>query len=57
MATYLGILLGLASWPGAAAFAAMFLLLTVLVFVMHNANIMRLATGIEAKIGGSGRAS
>jgi glycerol-3-phosphate acyltransferase PlsY len=93
-ATYLGILIGLKLWPGAAAFAAiwvvvaaltrysslatlvasaatpavlwanddrqealLFGLLTVLVFLMHRANIMRLATGIEAKIGGSGRAS
>jgi acyl phosphate:glycerol-3-phosphate acyltransferase len=93
-ATYLGILIGLAPWPGAAAFAAIWLivaaltrysslaslvasaatpavlwasddrqeallfgLLTVLVFLMHRANIMRLATGIEAKIGGSGGAS
>src|SRR5438445_13631905 len=94
VATYLGILLGLAPWPGAAAFAAiwlvvaaltrysslaalvataatpavlwatddrqealLFVLLTVLVFIMHHANIGRLATGTEAKIGGSGRAS
>jgi glycerol-3-phosphate acyltransferase PlsY len=94
VATYLGILLGLAPWPGAAAFAAIWLvvaaltrysslaslvasaatpavlwasddrqeallfgLLTLLVFLIHRANIMRLATGTEAKIGGSGRAS
>ena len=94
VATYLGILIGLAPWPGAAAFAAiwlvvaaltrysslaglvasaatpavlwasddrqealLFVLLTVLVFLVHRANIMRLATGTEAKIGGSGRAS
>jgi glycerol-3-phosphate acyltransferase PlsY len=93
-ATYLGILIGLKLWPGAAAFAAIWLvvaaltrysslatlvasaatpavlwasddrqeallfgLLTVLVFLMHRANIGRLATGIEAKIGGSGGAS
>jgi len=93
-ATYLGILIGLKLWPGAAAFAAIWLvvaaltrysslatlvasaatpavlwanddrqeallfgLLTLLVFLMHRANIMRLATGIEAKIGGSGGAS
>ena len=94
VATYLGILVGLAPWPGAAAFAAiwvivagttrysslaalvasaatpavlwasddrqealLFVLLTVLVFLIHRANILRLATGTEAKIGGSGRAS
>jgi len=87
VATYLGILLGLAPWPGAAAFAAiwlvvaaltrysslaalvasaatpavlwasddrqealLFLLLTVLVFVIHRANIARLAAGTEGKI-------
>jgi glycerol-3-phosphate acyltransferase PlsY len=94
VATYLGILIGLAPWPGAAAFAAiwlavaaltrysslaalvasaatpavlwasddrqealLFLLLTVLVFIMHRANILRLASGTEGKIGGSQRAS
>ena len=94
VATYLGILVGLAPWPGAAAFAAiwltvaaltrysslaglvasaatpavlwasddrqeaqLFALLTIIVFVIHRANIMRLATGTEAKIGGSGGAS
>ena len=94
VATYLGILIGLAPWPGAAAFAAiwvvvaaltrysslaglvasaatpavlwasddrqealLFVLLTVLVFLVHRANIMRLASGIEGKIGGSRRAS
>jgi glycerol-3-phosphate acyltransferase PlsY len=94
VATYLGILLGLAPWPGAAAFAAiwlavaaltrysslaalvasaatpavlwanddrqealLFALLTVLVFLIHRANIVRLASGTEGKIGGSGRAS
>src|SRR6202165_2277296 len=94
VATYLGILIGLAAWPGAAAFAAiwvvvaaltrysslaalaasaampavlwasddrqaaqLFLLLTVLVFVMHRANIARLVSGTEGKIGGNGRAS
>jgi glycerol-3-phosphate acyltransferase PlsY len=93
-ATYLGILIGLKLWPGAAAFAAIWLvvaaltrysslatlvasaatpavlwasddrqeallfgLLTVLVFLMHRANIVRLMSGIEAKIGGSGGAS
>ncbi len=94
VATYLGILLGLAPWPGAAAFAAIwlavagltrysslaalvasaatpavlwanddrqealwFVLLTVLVFVMHHANIARLVSGTEGKIGGNRRAS
>jgi glycerol-3-phosphate acyltransferase PlsY len=94
VATYLGILIGLAPWPGAAAFAAiwvtmaaltrysslaalvasaatpavlwasgdrqaaqLFLLLTVLVFLIHRANITRLVSGTEGKIGGSGRAS
>ena len=94
VATYLGILVGLAPWPGAAAFAAiwltvaaatrysslaglvasaatpavlwasddrqealLFALLTVLVFLVHRANIMRLASGTEGKIGGSRRAS
>jgi glycerol-3-phosphate acyltransferase PlsY len=87
VATYLGNLIGLAPWPGAAAFAAiwvivaaltrysslaalvasaatpavlwasddrqealLFLLLTVLVFLMHRANIARLAAGTEGKI-------
>jgi acyl phosphate:glycerol-3-phosphate acyltransferase len=90
VATYLGILLGLVPWPGAAAFAAiwlavaavtrysslaslvaaaatpavlwaiddrqealLFVLLTILVFVMHRANIARLVSGTEGKIGGS----
>jgi acyl phosphate:glycerol-3-phosphate acyltransferase len=90
VATYLGILIGLAPWPGAAAFAAiwvvvaaptrysslaalvasaatpavlwasgdrqeaqLFLLLTVLVFVMHRTNIARLVSGTEGKIGDS----
>jgi glycerol-3-phosphate acyltransferase PlsY len=94
VATYLGVLIGVAPWPGAVAFAAiwlvvaaltrysslaalvasaatpavlwasddrqealLFLLLTVLVFVLHRANIMRLASGTEGKIGGNGRAS
>jgi len=94
VATYLGILLGLAPWPGAAAFAAiwlvvaaltrysslaalvasaatpavlwasddrqealLFVLLTVLVFVIHHANIARLMSGTEGKIGGSRGAS
>jgi len=87
VATYLGILIGLAPWPGAVAFAAiwlavaaltrysslaalvasaatpavlwasddrqeglLFLLLTVLVFLIHRANIARLAAGTEGKI-------
>src|SRR5436190_42785 len=37
--------------------AVLFVLLTVLVFLIHRANIVRLATGNEAKIGGSGGAS
>lgn len=94
VATYLGILIGVAAWPGAAAFAAiwviaaaltrysslaalvasaatpavlwasddpqaaqLFALLTVLVFLMHRANIARLVSGTEGKIGGNGRAS
>ena len=94
VATYLGILIGVAPWPGAAAFAAiwvivaaltrysslaglvasaatpavlwasgdrqeaqLFVLLTLLVFLVHRANIMRLASGTEGKIGGNGRAS
>jgi acyl phosphate:glycerol-3-phosphate acyltransferase len=94
VATYLGILVGLAPWPGAAAFAAIWLivatltrysslaslvasaatpavlwasddrqeallfgLLTLLVFLIHRANIARLLSGTEAKIGGSGGAS
>src|SRR5216683_378649 len=94
VATYLGILLGLAPWPGAAAFAAiwlvvaaltrysslaalvasaatpavlwasddrqeaqLFVLLTVLVFLVHRANILRLVSGTEGKIGGSRGAS
>jgi acyl phosphate:glycerol-3-phosphate acyltransferase len=88
VATYLGILFGLVPWPGAAAFAAiwlvvaavtrysslaalvataaapavlwasddrqealLFVLLTILVFVMHRANIARLVSGTEGKIG------
>jgi acyl phosphate:glycerol-3-phosphate acyltransferase len=91
VATYLGILIGVAPWPGAAAFAAiwvivaaltrysslaalvasaatpavlwasddrqaaqLFVLLTVLVFVMHRTNIARLVSGTEGKIGDSG---
>jgi glycerol-3-phosphate acyltransferase PlsY len=94
VATYLGILLGLVPWPGAVAFAAiwvivaaltrysslaglvasaatpavlwanddrqealLFVLLTVVVFLVHRANIARLVSGTEGKIGGSGRAS
>ena len=88
VATYLGILIAVAPWPGAAAFAAiwvtvaaltrysslaalaasaatpavlwasgdrqeaqLFLLLTVLVFVMHRTNVARLVSGTEGKIG------
>jgi acyl phosphate:glycerol-3-phosphate acyltransferase len=88
VATYLGILIAVAPWPGAAAFAAiwvtvaaltrysslaalaasaatpavlwasgdrqeaqLFLLLTVLVFVVHRTNIARLVSGTEGKIG------
>src|SRR5437763_2350923 len=88
VATCLGILIGLVPWPGAVAFAAiwlvvaaltrysslaalvasaatpavlwanddrqealLFLLLTVLVFLTHRANIMRLVSGTEGKIG------
>jgi glycerol-3-phosphate acyltransferase PlsY len=90
VATYLGILIGAAPWPGAAAFAAiwvivaaltrysslsalvasaampavlwasddrqealLFLLLTILVFIMHRGNIARLMSGTEGKIGRS----
>jgi len=90
VATYLGILIGSAPWPGAAAFAAiwvgvaaltrysslaalvasvatpavlwanddrqealLFALLTVLVLVMHRANIARLLSGTEGKIDAS----
>jgi glycerol-3-phosphate acyltransferase PlsY len=34
--------------------AQLFLLLTVLVFIMHRANIVRLVSGTESKIGGTG---
>ncbi len=91
VATYLGVLLGLSPWPGAVAFAGiwilvaaitrysslsalaasaatpavlwanddrqeaqLFLLLTVLVLIMHRANIVRLVSGTESKIGGTG---
>jgi acyl phosphate:glycerol-3-phosphate acyltransferase len=90
VATYLGVLLGLVPWPGAAAFAAIWLavaaltrysslaglvasaatpavlwadddrqeallfgLLTILIRVVHRANIARLASGTEGKIGAS----
>jgi glycerol-3-phosphate acyltransferase PlsY len=89
VATYLGILIGLAPWPGAVAFAGiwlivaaltrysslaalvasaatpavlwasddrqealLFVLLTVLVFLTHRANLARLISGTEGKIGG-----
>jgi acyl phosphate:glycerol-3-phosphate acyltransferase len=88
VATYLGVLLGLAWWPGAVAFAAIWLLvaavtrysslaalvagaatplilwlnadrqeaqvfglLTVILFVKHHENIVRLIRGTEGKIG------
>jgi acyl phosphate:glycerol-3-phosphate acyltransferase len=94
VATYLGILIGLAPWPGAAAFAAiwvvvaaltrysslaalvasaatpavlwanddrqealLFGLLTVLVFVVHRANIVRLVSGTEGRIGDAGKSA
>jgi acyl phosphate:glycerol-3-phosphate acyltransferase len=94
VATYLGILIGLAPWPGAAAFAAiwvvvaaltrysslaalvasaatpavlwanddrqealLFVLLTVLVFLMHRANIVRLVSGTEGRIGDAGESA
>jgi acyl phosphate:glycerol-3-phosphate acyltransferase len=90
VATYLGLLLGLALWPAVAAFcliwiaiaaasrysslaaliataatplllwwndnlaeAKLFLLLTALVWAMHRANIARLISGTESKIGGA----
>jgi acyl phosphate:glycerol-3-phosphate acyltransferase len=94
VATYLGILIGLAPWPGAAALAAiwvvvaaltrysslaalvasaatpavlwanddrqealLFGLLTVLVFVVHRANIVRLVSGTEGRIGDAGKSA
>jgi acyl phosphate:glycerol-3-phosphate acyltransferase len=38
-------------WRGAVAEAAVFLLLSVLLWIMHRANIARLASGTEGKIG------
>jgi acyl phosphate:glycerol-3-phosphate acyltransferase len=94
VATYLGIVLGLAPWPGAVAFAviwiavaslsgysslaallasvvtpavlwvendhktaALFTVLTVLIFIKHRANIARLMAGTEGKIRASSGAS
>lgn len=94
VATYLGILLGLVPWPGAAAFAAiwlvvaaltrysslaalvasaatpavlwasddrqealLFVLLTLLVFLVHRANIARLVSGTEGRIGDAGKSA
>jgi glycerol-3-phosphate acyltransferase PlsY len=37
--------------------AQLFLVLTVLIWVMHRANIARLITGTEGKIGGSGKSA
>jgi glycerol-3-phosphate acyltransferase PlsY len=90
VATYLGIVLGLAPWPGAVAFAViwiavaalsgysslaalfasaatpavlwaandretavLFIVLTLLIFIRHRANIARLVAGTEGKIGAS----
>jgi glycerol-3-phosphate acyltransferase PlsY len=39
-------------WRGDVAAAEMFLLLSVLLWIMHRANIMRLMRGTETKIGG-----
>ena len=38
-------------WTGEAHDAALFLLLTVLLFIMHRANIARLMNGTESRIG------
>jgi glycerol-3-phosphate acyltransferase PlsY len=38
-------------WLGHSALAALFALLTVLLFYMHRANISRLLAGTEGKIG------
>lgn len=38
-------------WLGATAVAALFLLLSVLLWIMHRANIARLLAGTEGKIG------
>ncbi len=40
-------------WNGNVAEAKLFLLLTALVWLMHRANIARLISGTESKIGGS----
>ena len=43
-------------WTGSENLALLFLLLTVLLWIMHRANIARLAGGTESKIGGSSAA-
>jgi len=47
VATYIGLLLALA-WP---AETVLFVLLTLLLWIMHRANIARLLNGTEGKIG------
>jgi glycerol-3-phosphate acyltransferase PlsY len=42
-------------WSGQSAVALLFVLLTALVFYMHRANIARLLTGTEPRIGASSR--
>jgi acyl phosphate:glycerol-3-phosphate acyltransferase len=44
-------------WRGHPPEAAVFLLLSVLLWIMHRANIMRLARGTEGKIGSTSKAS
>jgi acyl phosphate:glycerol-3-phosphate acyltransferase len=44
---------GILWWSGGARLAALFLLLTVLLWIMHRANIARLIGGSEGKIGAS----
>jgi glycerol-3-phosphate acyltransferase PlsY len=43
-------------WSGDGRAAALFLLLTVLLFIMHRANIARLVSGTESKIGRKSKA-
>jgi acyl phosphate:glycerol-3-phosphate acyltransferase len=43
-------------WRGNRTEAELFLLLTVLLWIMHRANIARLVAGTESKIGGSSEA-
>jgi glycerol-3-phosphate acyltransferase PlsY len=43
-------------WTGSEQLAVLFLLLTALLWIMHRANIARLAGGTESKIGGSNAA-